>query len=443
MVAVASTIGKLWLTLMLIASPVSGADKAQFHQALRAARAGNHSVAARIWQAQKGLPAAQFNLGVFFIRGRGVKKDPAKAAGLFKMAAQAGFAPGAHNLGVMLIRGKGLPANEAQGAKWLRIAADRGFAPSQLLLGKMMRRGKGVPRDKARGLKLIRAAATQNYPPALFELSLIHGRGKVTPEDRSKSIALMRRAAQAGFPEAMYYIGRLYERGRYMLQNFGLAHMWYNLAAVRDYPRAARRRDDLLQRRKMTPQAVARAQQRAMKWKPTVVYRPTFVFKPVGRPQVKKVAPPPKVVKIEPAPTPRAAVLAMFRAMAQGNLAAVRVRVTGKLTGAFDRVSADDLRKIKQAGRRFRQVDRATMEGDRAMVTVVVDPPVAADQKRAYFNRMSRRVIGSLQSERDPVKRGLLERRLHWLAKGLDLMGFEVKKQGEVWLVSRVLFGGK
>jgi hypothetical protein len=52
-------------------------------------------------------------------------------------------------------------------------------------------------------------------------------------------------------------------------------------------------------------------------------------------------------------------------------------------------------------------------------------------------------VIARLKAETDPARRALLERRLHWLAQDLDLMGFRVMKRGLAWLVSRVMFGGK
>ncbi len=435
-------VGKLWLVLMLIVSPASGGVKSEFNQALEAARAGRFVKAAAIWraQAQKGLPAAQFNLGILYVNGQGVAKDRVKAAAWFRKAARAGFAPGAFNLGVLLLKDRMGRNYTARGLKWLRIAAARRFAPAQYLLGEFFLRGKFLPRDKARGRKLIRAAAAQDYPPALFEAAKRRGPGALA-QSRAQAIKLMKRAAQAGFPEAMYYLGLLYEQGRHVLQNFLLAHMWYNLAAVRGFRLAARRRDDLLKKKKMTPQLVATAQQMAMKWKPTVVYRPTFDFQPVAKAPGKKIVKPAPAPK--PAATPRAAVRAMFQAMARGDLKAILAVVEGNLARVFGKVSAAELKKIRAAGRRFRKIDRVRMSGETALVTVVVVPPVPKARRQAYFQNTSAVVIERLKATTDPAQRAFLERRLHWLAQDLDLMGFRVMKRGQAWLISRVVFWGK
>jgi TPR repeat protein len=443
MALIVPVIGKLWLTLMLIVSTAPGPVKTEFGRALKAARAGDFVVAAAIWraQAQKGLPAAQFNLGVLHVRGRGVARNRVQAAAWFRKAAQAGFAPAAYNLGVRRLTDKAGRDYAARGLKWLRIAADRRFAPAQFLLGRLYLRGKHVRPDKARGVKLIRAAAAQNYPPALFESALILGRGSAASGARARSIKLLRRAARAGLPEAMYYLGIMYERGRHVLQNFLQAHMWYNLAAARGFKKAARRRDELLKQRKMTPQLVVTAQQMAMKWKPTIVYRPTFDLKPMAQPRVKKTVKPVKAPK--PAATPRAAVVAMFKGMAKGDLPAIRAVVAGKLARVFAKVSADELKKIKPAGRRFVKIDRVRVQGGRALVTVVVQPPIPKAKRQEYFQKTSATVIRRLRAETDPTRRLLLERRLHYLAQDLDLMGFSVIKQGRTWRVGRVAFGGK
>ena len=52
-----------------------------------------------------------------------------------------------------------------------------------------------------------------------------------------------------------------------MLQDYVLAHMWYNLAAAQDAGVAAKNRDRVAA--KMTPAQIAEAQRLAREWKPT------------------------------------------------------------------------------------------------------------------------------------------------------------------------------
>ena len=68
-------------------------------------------------------------------------------------------------------------------------------------------------------------------------------------------------SARAGDGDSQYMLGELYANGQGVNQDFVEAHMWYNLAAARDRANAAQARDALA--RRMTPEQIARAQQRA------------------------------------------------------------------------------------------------------------------------------------------------------------------------------------
>lgn len=72
-------------------------------------------------------------------------------------------------------------------------------------------------------------------------------------------------AADDGDWRAMLALGRLYATGLGVLQDYILAHMWFNLAASRGEVEALEQRDALAA--KMTPQQVAEAQERASVWR--------------------------------------------------------------------------------------------------------------------------------------------------------------------------------
>ena len=73
-----------------------------------------------------------------------------------------------------------------------------------------------------------------------------------------------REAAETGDGRAMLALGRLYRQGLGVLQNYVVAHKWFNIAASRGEAEAATERDALAT--KMTPQQVAEAQERAAGW---------------------------------------------------------------------------------------------------------------------------------------------------------------------------------
>jgi hypothetical protein len=95
--------------------------------------------------------------------------------------------------------------------------------------------------------------------------------GRSVPQDLSEAARWYQLAAEHGLAEAQYNLGIAYATGAGIPQDNVLAHMWFNLAAAgmtasipRD--RAIRNRDVVA--RKMSPDAIARAQGLARNWRP-------------------------------------------------------------------------------------------------------------------------------------------------------------------------------
>ena len=76
--------------------------------------------------AEQGDAAAQYNLGLRYIDGRGVAKDAAEAAKWFRKAADQGNADGQFELGYLYESGRGITKGEAEAAKWYQKAAVQG-----------------------------------------------------------------------------------------------------------------------------------------------------------------------------------------------------------------------------------------------------------------------------------------------------------------------------
>ena len=107
--------GALLLTgaaVMLWTVPVLFGDTTAGMQAFRK---GDYQTAYREWKAaaNQGQAEAQYNLGLLYLKGLGVAKDPAEAF------------------------------------RWLRLAADQGQANAQFQVGMMREKGVGVPQDYA------------------------------------------------------------------------------------------------------------------------------------------------------------------------------------------------------------------------------------------------------------------------------------------------------
>ncbi|HFC6390643.1 TPA: tetratricopeptide repeat protein, partial [Neisseria lactamica] len=110
-----------WLAAALIALGLNQAawadDVSDFRENLQAAAHGN--------------AAAQFNLGVMYENGQGVRQDYVQAVQWYRKASEQGDAQAQFNLGVMYAEGQGVRQDYVEAVKWFRQAADQGLAQAQ------------------------------------------------------------------------------------------------------------------------------------------------------------------------------------------------------------------------------------------------------------------------------------------------------------------------
>ena len=93
-------------------------------------------------------------------------KDPAKAAALYRQAAEGGDRVAACNLGYLYETGVGVPQSWPDAVKWYRQAVEEDYPRAQYNLAWCYEHGKGVARDLKRARELYQAAAQQDYDGA-------------------------------------------------------------------------------------------------------------------------------------------------------------------------------------------------------------------------------------------------------------------------------------
>lgn len=76
--------------------------------------------------AEQGDAAAQYNLGVMYDQGQGVRQDYVQAVQWYRKAAEQGHAVAQYNLGSMYDQGQGVRQDYAQAVGWFRKAAEQG-----------------------------------------------------------------------------------------------------------------------------------------------------------------------------------------------------------------------------------------------------------------------------------------------------------------------------
>ena len=114
---------------------------------------GNSSAAsdisAALQLAEQGDAQAQFNLGLIYYKGEGVRQDKQKAVEWYRKAAEQGDARAQYNLGLMYDKGDGVRQDKQKAVEWLTKAAEQGHARAQCNLGWMYYKGEGVRQDKS------------------------------------------------------------------------------------------------------------------------------------------------------------------------------------------------------------------------------------------------------------------------------------------------------
>lgn len=149
----------------------------------------------------------------------------------------------------------------AEALKLLRPIASEGDAKAQQIVGSMFFEGKGVAVDKSEGLKWYRLAAAQGNADVQWQLGEMYETGMLpSGSDFGEAIKWYRLAAAQGYAPAQCDLGAVYEKGRGVPQDYGRAHMWFNLG-VANGGSCTTSRDEVAD--KMSPQQIAEAQKMA------------------------------------------------------------------------------------------------------------------------------------------------------------------------------------
>lgn len=185
--------------------------------------------------AQTGDVNAERSLGVMYLQGNGVTRDPAQAFTWFKKAADGGNRDAAYQLASMYEAGRGVPRDVTQSTAWYRKAALLGDVDAQVKAGMAYENGTGVDADMDQGLSWYRKAAEGGSAWAQNRLGWLYGMGKGVTRDDTQAMRYFRQAADQGDPQAEYNVGFMYANGRGVPRDDAQAVTWFRKAAAQGY----------------------------------------------------------------------------------------------------------------------------------------------------------------------------------------------------------------
>jgi uncharacterized protein len=143
------------------------------------------------------LTCAMLALGCGAVTAHEAEDDFAQNIKLFRPLAEKGNAIAQYNLGVMYASGQGVRRDYRQGLKWYRLAAAQGNALAQNNLGLMYAKGQGVKPDKLRAHMWLSLAAAQGERVAAEKRDGLAR--KMTPAQIAEAQNLARRCGQRNY----------------------------------------------------------------------------------------------------------------------------------------------------------------------------------------------------------------------------------------------------
>ncbi|HWC95563.1 MAG TPA: tetratricopeptide repeat protein [Candidatus Sulfopaludibacter sp.] len=214
--------------------------------------------------ADTGHAESQFDLGVLYAQGLGVRRDLTVAAYWYRRAAEQGNAEAQFALGQMYSRGWGVPRDQADAVRWLQMAnsVESDGPPTDWANVE----GYGMPQDDEVAAYWYRAAADKGHPEAQFNLARLYASGHGVKKDEEQAARWTSASAAQGYGAAQVSLGERYATGSGVPKDPKRAYFWMTLAFLRGEKNAEKLRAAAAA--KLQPADVATEDRAAQNWKP-------------------------------------------------------------------------------------------------------------------------------------------------------------------------------
>ena len=212
--------------------------------------------------AESGDPDAMIKLGLAYMTGDGVERDPAKAVEYFRKAAELDEPTGQYNMGIQCARGEGIKRDFAAAVEWMEKAEENGDedAVDQL---KILKDAPEIERQAYAGdaeaqakfstllanypsetnikesVEMAKRSVEQGCPRGYHCLGTRYDYGMGVEKDPVKAAELYRKGAELGSPECQYCYAVCFKSGSGVEQNDEAAIEWAVKAAEQGHSAAA------------------------------------------------------------------------------------------------------------------------------------------------------------------------------------------------------------
>ena len=209
---------KILILALLSVSTWAGA----FETAVSNYNTGNYVQALNSFYAlaKEGDADAQYNVGLIYANGKGVKQDMAQAMEWYEKAAKAGQGDAAYNLGIIYYNmEESNPQRYDRAKRWYTLAAEKGVSQAENNLASMYLDGKGGEKNSIKALGLFKSAAEKGNVNAQLNVAVLYAWGKDVPNDKMKAYANFKKALTGGKSEASGYLDKLCKESVWVCKN--------------------------------------------------------------------------------------------------------------------------------------------------------------------------------------------------------------------------------
>lgn len=194
------------------AEAVTDTVSAEMDAALTAAKAGDYDTALALWEplARAGNARAQNNIGACFAEGLGVPSDRPLALKWLTLSADAGDPVGRRNCAAFYMQGSdatGSDADPAKAAELYRLAAEQGDAPSQDMLSWLLLEGEIIPSDPAEAKLWAERAAEGGVAASMTRLGMLYHNALGVDRNPAKAVYWWSKGAAGDDADAQAMLG--------------------------------------------------------------------------------------------------------------------------------------------------------------------------------------------------------------------------------------------
>jgi localization factor PodJL len=183
---------------------------------------------------------------------------PAGLSPTLRDAAAAGDANAQFELGLRFIEGRSVAKDPHVAAQWFAEAAAHDLPIAQYRLAALYEKGIGVARDAQLAMSWYAKAANAGNARAMHNLAVMNAEGGAGGKpDYAEAAQWFHKAGLLGVRDSQFNLGILYARGMGVPQDLVQSWLWFSLAAQQGDTDAGKKRDDVAA--KMDAQALLAA----------------------------------------------------------------------------------------------------------------------------------------------------------------------------------------